>query len=459
MALVLSVLRCPDQVAPETREIGGGEFNIGRGVDNDWVLTDPERHLSKRHCVVAFRSGTWQLADVSTNGTFLNRESEPVGTGEPRTLRDGDRLRLGAYEIEVRISEEAEAFHSSVPPPRQATPAADPFGDDPFGEVLGPVGGAPFQRATPVGDERPAFALPPDFDPLAPDPAEQPFAGPAMADHQPAIEDAFRPPKPTSELLPDDWDAEESPLRPADARKPAADPAPVVPAQATPSTFAAEPGVSAVVAGGGSGGDSVGDPGGDPGLLAAFLRGAGVSDARPADPAAAMEALGAAFRALVAGLRKALIARAAIKGEFRIEQTMIRAQGNNPLKFSAGDDDALAALIGSGRKTDMGPAEAVADALTDIRQHELAATAAMQSAVRALVQRFDPAQLAGAGAAGGLIALAHNRKARAWDAFEKLHAEVSLGLADDFDSVFGKAFARAYEQALAEIAAREKEPS
>ncbi|MGH7081938.1 MAG: type VI secretion system-associated FHA domain protein TagH, partial [Acetobacteraceae bacterium] len=222
---------------------------------------------------------------------------------------------------------------------------------------------------------------------------------------------------------------------------------PVPEAEAEPPVLATEPAARTVAA-----------PG-DSGLLAAFLAGARAPDLRPADPTVTMEALGAAFRALVAGLRQALIARAAIKGEFRIEQTMIRARGNNPLKFSAGDDDALAALIGTGRKTEMGPAEAVADALKDIRQHELAATAAMQSAVRALVRRFDPAQLAGAGSAGGLIGLAHNRKARAWDAFEKLHAEVTLGLADDFDSVFGRAFARAYEQALAEIATREKEPS
>ncbi len=455
MALTLSVLRCPDLVAPETREVGGGEFNIGRGSDNDWVLADPDRHLSKRHCVVAFRSGTWQLADVSTNGTFLNREAEPVGTAQPRTLRDGDRLRLGPYEIEIRIAEEAEAFRSPNPPVRPA--AADPFGDDPFAAVLGPAGAAPFQGASPARDERPAFALPPDFDPLAPDPADQPFAGPAMADHQAAIEDAFRPPKTTSELLPDDWDTEESLLRrpttppppatlPSAARS-SANSGPVPEAQAGPPVPATEPAARTVPA-----------PG-DSGLLAAFLAGARAPDLRPADPTVTMEALGAAFRALVAGLRQALIARAAIKGEFRIEQTMIRARGNNPLKFSAGDDDALAALIGAGRKTEMGPAEAVADALKDIRQHELAATAAMQSAVRALVRRFDPAQLAGAGTAGGLIGLAHNRKARAWDAFEKLHAEITLGLADDFDSVFGKAFARAYEQALAEIAAREKEPS
>ena len=49
----------------------------------------------------------------------------------------------------------------------------------------------------------------------------------------------------------------------------------------------------------------------DGALLAAFLEGAGMQDARPSDPAATMLALGKAFRALVAGLRAVLIARAA----------------------------------------------------------------------------------------------------------------------------------------------------
>ena len=117
-------------------------------------------------------------------------------------------------------------------------------------------------------------------------------------------------------------------------------------------------------------------------LLAAFLEGAAMTDMRPADPARMMRWLGAAFRTLVSGLRSVLIARATIKSEFRIEQTVIRARGNNPLKFSAGDDDALAALLGTGRRTDMTASAAVADALKDIRLHELASMAAMQSAVR-----------------------------------------------------------------------------
>ncbi|MBU6449961.1 MAG: type VI secretion system-associated FHA domain protein TagH, partial [Rhodospirillales bacterium] len=152
------------------------------------------------------------------------------------------------------------------------------------------------------------------------------------------------------------------------------------------------------------------------------------------------------------GIRQALIARAAIKGEFRIEQTMIRARGNNPLKFSADDDDALTALLGLGRRVDMGPDAAVSDALRDMRLHELATMAAMQDAVRALLAQLDPAKLQ---TDGGMALLPAQKKARAFEAYEKLHETISRALADDFDSVFGKSFARAYETALREISARE----
>jgi predicted component of type VI protein secretion system len=148
-----------------------------------------------------------------------------------------------------------------------------------------------------------------------------------------------------------------------------------------------------------------------------------------------MEALGSAFRALVSGLRAVLIARAAIKGEFRIEQTMIRARGNNPLKFSADDDDALSALLGTGRRTSMGPAEAVTEALRDLKLHEIASEAAQAQA-----------------GAGGLLPM--QKKARAFEAFEAQHEALVRALSDDFDSAFGKAFARAYEDALRDIAAR-----
>jgi predicted component of type VI protein secretion system len=48
------------------------------------------------------------------------------------------------------------------------------------------------------------------------------------------------------------------------------------------------------------------------------------------------------------------------------------------------------------------------------------------------------------------------KKARAWDAFVRLHKDVTQALSDDFDSVFGKAFARAYEEAIDKLTADRK---
>ncbi len=92
MTLTLTVLRCPPNVAPEVRTVTGGEFSIGRGPENDWVLPDPAKHLSKRHCVIAFRQGEWQIAGTSTNGTFINGDSSPLETRAPHRLQDGDRI-------------------------------------------------------------------------------------------------------------------------------------------------------------------------------------------------------------------------------------------------------------------------------------------------------------------------------------------------------------------------------
>ena len=136
MTLSISILRCPSSVAPETRKITGGEMSIGRGPENDWVLPDPDRVLSKRHCVVAFRQGGWQVADVSSNGTYINREADPIGPGKLQSLRNGDRLRLGSYELELRVEQADDAsfgngFGATRPAPT-AGRAADPFGDDPF---------------------------------------------------------------------------------------------------------------------------------------------------------------------------------------------------------------------------------------------------------------------------------------------------------------------------------------
>ena len=464
MTLTLSMLRCPDTVAPESRSLQSGEFSIGRGSENDWVLADPERSISKRHCMLAYRSGCWQIADLSTNGTFLNRNSEPIGRGQPHDLRDGDRVRIGPYEIEVRIVETAAA--------RPVAASQNPFDLDPFANPPADSPGGRFESdplLRPAGSSDPLAAgfglpgvnLPADYDPLAPEPSDAVFSGPAQADHSPHIEDAFIPP-PARSVLPEDWDREfrsfaaspaASEAAPV-AQMPAPSPSPAI----SPLTSAPTAPPEAIVAPTHAPASAPAAPAAEADLLTAFLRGIGVADLRPGgDPAVAMEALGAAFRALVSGLRRALMARAAVKREFRLEQTMLRSQGNNPLKFSADDEDALRALLGAGRRTDMDAAAAVADALRDVRLHELATVVAMQSAVRALMEELDPAKLRRSAERGGLNLVPMQRKANAWEAFEALHAKITHALSDDFDSVFGKNFARAYERALAEVSAKEED--
>jgi predicted component of type VI protein secretion system len=88
--------------------VGGG--SIGRAHDNDWVLPDPERYLSAHHARVKFRDGAFYLFDTSTNGVFINEHSEALGRRASYPLRDGDRLRLGDYEVAVSIDgDEAES--------------------------------------------------------------------------------------------------------------------------------------------------------------------------------------------------------------------------------------------------------------------------------------------------------------------------------------------------------------
>jgi predicted component of type VI protein secretion system len=100
------------------REDGG---TIGRALENDWILPDPDKFISGRHATVDFQSGAYYLADVSTNGVYINDEEEPLGKGNPRRLFDGDRLRMGDFEIMVHV-DEGEDLQMPPPPPMSVVP-------------------------------------------------------------------------------------------------------------------------------------------------------------------------------------------------------------------------------------------------------------------------------------------------------------------------------------------------
>ena len=99
---------------------GGG--TIGRSLENDWILPDPDRFISGKHATIDFQSGAYYLADVSSNGVFVNEEEEPLGKGNPRRLFDGDRIRMGDFEFVVSLDEGQDL---EMPPPEKMTVVPD----------------------------------------------------------------------------------------------------------------------------------------------------------------------------------------------------------------------------------------------------------------------------------------------------------------------------------------------
>ncbi len=85
------------------REFFDNGGTIGRSLQNDWILPDPDRYISGRHAAIDYKGGIYYLIDTSSNGVYVNNEMEPIGKGNPRRLFDGDTLRMGDFKIRVSV--------------------------------------------------------------------------------------------------------------------------------------------------------------------------------------------------------------------------------------------------------------------------------------------------------------------------------------------------------------------
>jgi type VI secretion system FHA domain protein len=190
---------------------------------------------------------------------------------------------------------------------------------------------------------------------------------------------------------------------------------------------------------------------GDSELLAALLAGLDSPGLRiDALTPHTMKLIGQLLRESTRGAVELLVARAALKREMRAEMTMIVSRENNPLKFSPNADVALQHLLGAPAPGFMAAAPAVRDAFDDLRAHQLGVMAGMRAALDGVLQRFDPQQLEGKLTRKSAIdsLIPSTRKAKLWEAFNELFAQLQTEAQDDFDELFGKAFLKAYEDQL-----------
>ena len=192
-------------------ELGG---TIGRADNNQLVLPDPERSISRLHAKVVFRGGQYAIVDNGSNPIGVNDAAVPAG--REQIIRPGDQVQIGSYLLVVTAAAVAGAT---------ANPFADLFGDGAQG-LAGPVSAPPpasawasppMVSATAARPDHGAAAASAAMPPMratgspAPAPASWGAAWPAPAAASPSpyaavAPAASAPAGSAASLLADDWD-------------------------------------------------------------------------------------------------------------------------------------------------------------------------------------------------------------------------------------------------------------
>lgn len=511
MSLTLRILNRSqlDNGAPIEYVVHQRGMTIGRAPTCDWALPDPNRVISSRHCEVQFRSGAYLLVDVSTNGTFLNGGGNRMA--EARRVSPGDRFQVGDYIIEARISGAAhEAFVREeedartaqtagqsfdwdhvpgvVVPPKPAAPSTDPFGggdgwdlpgapaetvsdwaDERGSGHLAPDGDAMFRRLTdqhhvdwsaadwdvgnsyvdpfandaaasafppvsPAGGIEPQPQAPPASPIVSPTPAADPFAPLPGAPTPPSVQQAFPAAPDARSLAPDGWPQQVPPPHPpAGAQNPTFPPAPPPAPSPTHAPVAPSPATS-----------------GPDLTYQNLIRTLGIDPAKLHDsPDETGARAGRMLRRLLAGLMVLLEARARAKDQMGATSTQLRFDGNNPLKFAPGVDQALEMTLNPPARGYMEAEQAIEDAFRDLQAHQIATLRAMQGALKATLDRFSPASIEARTDSKGLLGkiLPGRREAALWKAYQKEFSGVAQGSAEAFLEIFAKEFRKAYDEA------------
>lgn len=439
---------------------------IGRAADNDWILPDPDRYISSHHCKVEFRAGHWILEDTSTNGVFINGSDVPASVDGVYSLKDGDRLRLGDYEVLVSIDERQDFSPDAsgqMPAPARASRHSAPAPIEDLGEELDLtdlLSDAAVKPAKPAAEPaRPpqpqmtsAFdlgrALGIDLQPSRPSsaPATNSLTNTVPGKPQRSgFQSLLDPPDEGERTVThgrknEDWQMQTQPYdrkslqaltnpgaiaRALDKPAPTAQPQPVE-RRREGSTLEPANGVEA------------------------FCRGAGIDPSSL--PLEAQHALlqlaGQMTREVVLGLMDTLKGRSDQKSRLRLSQTSIQPSENNPLKFSASVDEALLKLLDGHSSRYLGPVEAIRDSFADLRTHQIALSAAIQAAIDEVMNRIEPGELQekfDRGLKRGALLGATN-KMKYWDLYTEFYQVLNQRNEQNLPTLFAEELARTYAE-------------
>jgi type VI secretion system protein len=454
--------------------VTGGK--IGRAQDNDWILPDPDRYVSSHHCKVSFRSGQWLLEDTSTNGVFINGADTPASVDGPYVLKDGDRLRIGDYEIIASIDERNDfsADASGQMPAPVIAPSRGKnelpvlnFSDD-LGEelditdLLSDASIAKSENSFEWIDDTPSPDVPQTVlynspkpqaaaapAPVAPAPSPTPAAPPTAAAVKAAEVATNRSNQNALNSLLDGLSSSDVAAAPPPGAKNDKD----WDMQTRPynrKTMSLLPPTSPVGKGGEERPRRTTDFSDAGAAVEAFCRGAGIDPSSlPSDTQTALLTLaGQMLRECVLGLMEALKGRADLKNKLRLSQTMIQPGENNPLKFSAGVDEAVRKLLDPHGNRYLGPIDAIRESFADLRTHQSALSSAIQTATDELMNRIEPGELQerfDRGLKRGALLGAAN-KMKYWDLYTEFFQVLNQRNEQGLPNVFAEELARTYAE-------------
>lgn len=420
----------------KTFEAVGG--SIGRSEDCDWVLS--ASGVSRVHAMIRYLNGMYFIEDRSTNGMLLN--DAPLIKGDPSALKDGDRLLIDTFEVEVQLQAATGASAMPdllAPVPAMAVPTAsvmDPLDFD----LL-----APAPRAATYPPSTPAMPMDAglipgamdaqaggELDPLSflgsADTSSGLLSGAttgnasASWNHSASTEDYFHPPITTeqrqSNALPENWD-----LTMGDFASPSVPSPPTPPAAAVAAPVAA--------------------PAHPPYAPATSVADTAGSATLPPD-------VDQIFRVVVDGVMDVLRARAEIKNTFRLPVTIIQRSENNPLKFAPNPEEALQKIMAPSNGAFMSGTAAFEDAFDDIRCHQMAMLAGVRAAFESLLVHFNPDRFEQE-TDGSSKRSAFGGKGKYWDKYRENFDGLSRDPDECFRRLFGDEFARAYEEQLSRL--------
>lgn len=397
---------------------------IGRSSNDDWVLPDPTKVVSRHHAEIQFMDGGFSIVDQSRNGVFLNDAELPIGEGRTAPLRHGDRLRIGDFEILAEVDAERP-----LPLPLPETAGDNPVIPWDFGKTF---------DTTEQDHGLETFGTT-EQDHGVDIHVNQGDLGRITESIDPEPEDDAPPTSPT--LPSERTDDHAPPDLPAGGTGP--NPLPQVAARpdwdhpAPPS--AAANGMETA--------------------LAALLAGAGVPSLQvPGGPTPELfRLIGEIFARYAAGSVELVRAISKIKNTFRIEQTQVQNKGNNPLRWVHPSEAVERLLVPSHSGGYLPPAAAVADTMDSVIAHQMGVIKGMEAAFQSFLRdELAPEVLARRFDAQGGPGFFTIKKAWYWEQYAKHYQKIVEEAEDDYLVLLGRAFLDEYERQVRPIRERAK---